>query len=93
MDAISDEIMLHNLFCFYTNQRDQILIEDMDFMEYVSLENNDESVKNKLTEEYYSDLLEEYDLVSLAGDIVPDIENYKNLSTNFPNNLFYLLLF
>ena len=60
--------MLNNLYQIYLNHPEKIIYEDLTFPEYVLLESDAESENNKYIQQYYSEVLDEFTLVSLPGD-------------------------
>ena len=68
IDNISQNILLNNLYQIYLNQQENVIREDLNFLEYVLLESDVESENNKYIQQYYSNLYDEFSVVSLPSD-------------------------
>ena len=67
-DNISMNILLRNLYNILLNNNDKIIHENTGFLDYVLVENDCDSENNKYIHQYYTNIFNEYTLVSLPGD-------------------------
>ena len=61
-------ILLRNLYNILLNNNDKIIHENTGFLDYVLVENDCDSENNKYIHQYYTNIFNEYTLVSLPGD-------------------------